>query len=82
MTSHDDEIRSLLATYERSLNTSDAALAAACYTHDGIFMPTTLPTAAGANMQGAYQQIFEAIRLAVPLRSTNSSSPATTARTH
>ena len=28
MTSHDDQIRSLLATYERSLNTSDAALAA------------------------------------------------------
>ena len=65
MTNHDDQIRSVLATYERSLNTSDAALAALCYTADGIFMPTTLPTAEGAHMEGAYRQIFEAIRLDV-----------------
>jgi uncharacterized protein (TIGR02246 family) len=65
MNNHDDQIRSLLATYERSLNTSDAALAASCYTPDGIFMPTTLPTAQGADMEGAYRQIFEAIRLDV-----------------
>jgi uncharacterized protein (TIGR02246 family) len=65
MTNHDDQIRSLLATYEQSLNTSDAALAASCYTLDGIFMPTTLPTAEGADMQDAYRQIFGAIRLDV-----------------
>jgi uncharacterized protein (TIGR02246 family) len=65
MTNNDDQIRSLLATYEHSLNTSDAALAASCYTPDGIFMPTTLPTAQGADMQGAYRQIFDAIRLDV-----------------
>lgn len=65
MTNHDDQIRSLLATYQRSLNTSDASLAASCYTADGIFMPTTLPTAEGANMEGAYRHIFEAIRLDV-----------------
>lgn len=65
MTNRDDQIRSLLATYEQSLNTSDAALAASCYTPDGIFMPTTLPTANGADMQGAYRQIFDAIRLDV-----------------
>jgi len=65
MTDHEKHIRSLLATYERSLNTSDAALAASCYTADGMFMPTTLPTAGGANMQGAYRQIFDAIRLDV-----------------
>jgi uncharacterized protein (TIGR02246 family) len=65
MTSHDDRIRSLLATYERSLNTSDAALAASCYTADGIFMPTTRPTAQGADLEDAYRQIFEAIRLGV-----------------
>ncbi len=65
MKSHDDQIRSLLATYERSLNTSDAALAASCYTPDGIFMPTTLPTAHGADMEDAYRQIFDAIRLDV-----------------
>ena len=60
-----DQIRALLATYERSLNTSDAALAASCYTPDGIFMPTTLPTAAGDQMKAAYGQVFGAIRLNV-----------------
>jgi uncharacterized protein (TIGR02246 family) len=65
MTNHDDQIRSLLATYEQSLNTSDAALAASCYTRDGIFMPTTLPTASGADMPRAYRQIFDAISLDV-----------------
>ena len=60
-----DQIRALLATYERSLNTSDAALAASCYTSDGIFMPTTLPTAAGDQMKAAYGHVFGAIRLNV-----------------
>jgi ketosteroid isomerase-like protein len=50
---------------QQSLNTSDAALAASCYTPDGIFMPTTLPTAEGADMHDAYRQIFDAIRLDV-----------------
>ncbi len=39
MTDREKHIRSLLATYERSLYTSDAALAASCYTADGMFMP-------------------------------------------
>ena len=65
MTTHDAQIRALLSTYETSLNTSDAALAASCYTPDGIFMPTTMPTAEGADMEGAYRQIFNAIRLDV-----------------
>lgn len=65
MTNHADEIRELLATYERSLQTSDARLAASCYTPDGIFIPTNLPTAEGADMEGAYRQIFNAIRLDV-----------------
>jgi hypothetical protein len=33
--SDENEIRALLATYERSLNDSDAALAVTCYTADG-----------------------------------------------
>ena len=65
MTDHDDQIRALLATYEQSLNTADAALAASCYAPDGIFMPAGLPTAKGAEMEGAYRQIFDAIRLDV-----------------
>lgn len=65
MTDHEPQIRTLLETYARALNTSDARLAASCYTGDGIFMPTTLPTAAGADMERAYRQIFDAIRLNV-----------------
>ncbi len=65
MTTSDTQIRDLLATYERSLNTSDADLAASCYTPDGIFMPTTSPTVTGADMANGYGQIFDAIRLAV-----------------
>ena len=65
MDNNEDQIRELLATYERSLNTSDADLAASCYTADGVFMPTTLPTVTGADMAKGYGQIFEAIRLNV-----------------
>lgn len=65
MSNHSDQIRALLQTYERALNTSDAALAASCYTADGVFMPTTLPTASGNAMQAAYRQVFAAIRLRV-----------------
>ena len=65
MTTNEDQIRDLLSTYFRSLNTSDAALAASCYTVDGIFLPTTLPTAAGPDMEQAYEHVFGAIRLNV-----------------
>lgn len=65
MNTSESQIRDLLATYERSLNTSDAALAASCYHADGIFMPSTLPTVAGAEMADGYRQIFDAIRLNV-----------------
>jgi uncharacterized protein (TIGR02246 family) len=63
--SAEDNIRNLLRTYERSLNMSDAALAVSCYTRDGVFMPTTLPTARGAQLRQAYVETFERIRLNV-----------------
>jgi len=63
--SDEDEIRALLRTYEHSLNDSDAALAAACYSSDGVFMPTTLPTISGAGMRAGYAGIFASIRLSV-----------------
>jgi uncharacterized protein (TIGR02246 family) len=63
--SAEDEIRDVLKTYENSLNTSDAAKAASCYTSDGMFMPTTLPTVAGEAMEDAYVNLFETIRLKV-----------------
>lgn len=65
MNTSENQIRALLATYERALNTSDADLAASCYTADGIFMPTALPTVAGGDMADGYGRIFGAIRLDV-----------------
>ena len=59
------EIRELLSTYGRSLNTSDTELAVSCYATDGVFMPTTAPTARGAQLRETYDQIFATIRLAV-----------------
>jgi uncharacterized protein (TIGR02246 family) len=59
------EIRELLKTYERSLNTGDATLATACYTSDGVFMATTLPTASGGALHEAYARTFDVIRLSV-----------------
>jgi len=63
--SAEDEIRELLATYERALNTDDIALAVSCYASDGVFMPTTLPTAAGSELRAAYAGTFKAIHLDV-----------------
>ena len=65
MSNPSEALRNLLATYERSLNTSDADLAVSCYAADGIFMPTTLPTAAGKELRTAYANIFAAIQLQI-----------------
>jgi uncharacterized protein (TIGR02246 family) len=61
----ENEIEDLLETYETSLNTSDAALAASCYASDGVFMPTGLPTSRDGALHDTYVQIFEAIKLNV-----------------
>jgi uncharacterized protein (TIGR02246 family) len=65
MSAREEQIRDLMDTYQRSLTTSDAALAASCYAGDGVFMPTGLPTASGGELEAAYRQIFQAIRLDV-----------------
>jgi uncharacterized protein (TIGR02246 family) len=62
---NEDSITALLHTYERSLNDSDAALAASCYASDGVFMPTTLPTATAGGLLKAYEQTFSVIHLNV-----------------
>lgn len=64
-TSDQTAIKTLLDTYERSLNTSDAELAASLYGPEGIFMPLYLPTAEGNEILGSYQQIFAAIKLEI-----------------
>ncbi len=67
MTTTDEQaIRTLLADYEKALNTSDARAAAAVYAEDGVFYPYNLPTATGTQeLLAAYEQIFDTIELAV-----------------
>ena len=53
------EIESLLMTYKGTLNTSDAEKAASLYTKDGIFMPSSAPSAIGTeNVKAAYDFVF------------------------
>jgi ketosteroid isomerase-like protein len=63
--SDDQDIRALLGVYENSLNASDTQLAVSCYSDDGMFMPTTLPTARGRALTPAYEATFNAIKLDV-----------------
>lgn len=63
--SAETEITDLLRTYERSLNTDDARLAVSCYTSDGMFIPTGLPTSQGGQLMDAYVKTFAAIHLDV-----------------
>jgi uncharacterized protein (TIGR02246 family) len=64
MTSEAD-ITQLLRTYQRSLNSSDAASAASCYAADGVFMPTGQPTVTAGEIRQAYEGIFGVIHLDV-----------------
>lgn len=59
-------IESLLATYKKALNTSDAKLAQQLYTTNGIFMPSEAPSALGHDqILASYQYIFSQIELNV-----------------
>ena len=64
-TSDQKAIATLLDTYERSLTTADAELAASLYAPEGIFMPLFLPTAEGREILASYRQIFAAIKLEI-----------------
>lgn len=61
----EQEIRGLLSSYEGALNASDAEQCASLYTSDGVFMPHTLPSSAGASVVEAYRHAFAAIALNV-----------------
>lgn len=57
-------IEKLLFAYEDALNKSDVNKVLQVYTHDGVFMPTTLPTANGTEqLKESYTNIFNAIQL-------------------
>ncbi len=60
------KIEALLNEYEKSLNTSDAKLAQALYTKDGIFMPTEAPSGIGSEgILKSYEYVFSQIQLSI-----------------
>jgi len=66
MSPAEQELRSLLATYETSLNAGDAARIEHLYAEDGVFMPAGFPTASGRSaVRGAYDAVFANIRIAI-----------------
>lgn len=66
MTHDEQQIRNLLAHYERLLNASDATTIAGLYAGDGIFMPQGFPTASGQSaVLQSYKAIFQNIALSI-----------------
>lgn len=67
MPSQDEtQIRDLLASYQRTLNASDANAAAGLYHTDGVFMPIGFPSSRGTrNIHAAYAGIFGMIQLKI-----------------
>ena len=59
------EIRDVLERYQRELNSGDTDLVMSCYAAGAIFMPTTLPTVAGAALRSWYGKFFEATKMDV-----------------
>jgi uncharacterized protein (TIGR02246 family) len=66
MSHAEEQLRTLLATYETALNASDAARIEQLYTDDGVFMPAGFPTATGRKaVRGTYDAVFSNIRIAI-----------------
>ncbi|PYP44618.1 MAG: DUF4440 domain-containing protein [Gemmatimonadetes bacterium] len=62
----EQQLRALLATYEKSLNAGDAGQIEQLYAEDGVFMPAGFPTASGSSaVRGAYDAVFSHIRIAI-----------------
>lgn len=59
-------IEKVLFAYGEALNTADVNKVLQVYTADGVFMPTTLPTAKGTEqLKESYTNVFKAIQLNV-----------------
>lgn len=55
-------IEKVLLTYGDALNTSDVDKVLQAYSQDGVFMPTTFPTATGTEqLKESYTNIFKTI---------------------
>ncbi|MCZ6689812.1 MAG: SgcJ/EcaC family oxidoreductase [Planctomycetota bacterium] len=57
-------IQTILDTYEKALNASDVEAVIKLYAHDGVFMPSTFPTAVGIeSVRASYKHVFDMIKL-------------------
>ncbi len=60
------EIQTVLDRYEKALNASDVDAVLELYADDGVFMPSSAPTAVGIEgVRGAYGYVFTLIKLNV-----------------
>ena len=58
------EIQTVLDSYEQALNASDVDAVIALYADDGVFMPSSAPTAVGIeSVRAAYEYVFKTIKL-------------------
>ena len=67
MATHDEQqIATLLDRYETALNASDVDAVLELYAPDGVFMPSSAPTAEGADqVRASYEFVFSTIQLAI-----------------
>ena len=67
MTTEDEtQIAALLERYETALNASDVDAVVELYAPDGVFMPSSAPTAEGAEqVRATYEFVFSTIQLAI-----------------
>ncbi len=60
----EDEIQAVIDRYEQALNASDVDAVVALYSDNGVFMPSSAPTAVGIeNVRAAYEYVFTVIKL-------------------
>ena len=58
------EIQTILDTYEKALNASDVEAVIKLYADDGVFMPSSAPTAVGIeSVRASYKHVFGMIKL-------------------
>ncbi len=58
------DLQTLLDRYEKALNASDVDAVIELYADDGVFMPSSAPTAVGIeSVRAAYEHVFTMIKL-------------------
>ena len=66
MSQAEEQLHTLLTTYEESLNAADAGRIEQLFTEDGVFMPAGFPTASGRSaVRSAYDAVFANIHIAI-----------------